>query len=307
MARPHTNNGERWKHLKHSKMKQLLLYYCLFVFQSILFAQEIPRVGFNHMFIILRNEDFAAIRRSDFVKNKLAAFESRTTSGSNETWTGTYFYGLDNYMEFFDTAGMRNLPVGTLGIGFSVDRMKDLDLLKNALSKEYKIDTFTQSRYYDSIKITWFHSLFINDSIFDAQSSFGVWVMAYDPAYFDYNKIAYRNDWLNTYAYLQKFEEKRKEKLIKNFTGAKLSLTKYEKQYFAKYLIAIGFVQSPGFIFISPDGHFTFTLTDRTPADNITLSSLLFDTDFLGESKVILISKNVSLILEAHKGQIVFE
>lgn len=288
-------------------MKSVFICCLCINFFSIASAQKIPQVSFNHLFFVLKNEDLAAIQQSDFIKNKLAVLETRTSKASSESWTGTYLNNYDNYIELFDTSGVSDSPLGSVGIGFSVDRLKDLDQLNTTLSKEYTIEKFDQTKEYDSTKIPWYHGIYINDSIFYTQSVLGFWIMAYDTAYFNYNKLSYKENVLTRKDYMQKNAAVSKKKIVKHFTGATLNLTRYEKEYFSNYLLHIGFRSSGDNEFSSDDNSFTFKLKNRPEQNGSVLSILSFDTNFSNSEQVVKISGNVSVLLKGNNGQLVFK
>ncbi|MEO6167756.1 MAG: DUF5829 family protein [Chitinophagales bacterium] len=281
---------------------------CLYFLPFFTHAQpsQIPQLSFNHLYVVLRNEDLHAIQHLDFVKKELAGFEIRTSTGSSETWTGTYLYGINNYIEFFDTSSYANAPLGSIGIGFSADRLKDLNLLQSLLSEKYPMEPFVQEKETAAGKIPWFHGLYINDAVFYNQSALGFWMMAYDTAYFNYYKLPYQDDLLTKEAYLKRYDEDRKGKIITRFDGAVLNLTAYEQEYFSKFLLQAGFTLKDTGIFTSQDGLFTFAFNEQTERQQTMLAVLTFVTDTSGTEKRIEISPNVCVVLHKKRGEIIF-
>jgi hypothetical protein len=154
-------------------------------------AQTLPKVNFNHFYLVIDSADLAAIKNSDFIKNKFAATLTKTTKAdSAATWTGTYLFGLDNYFEIFDSKGVGE-PTGNGGIAFSVDGQGEIQQLDTILSKKYKIETGVREKQFDDKKVPWFTSLGIDDSAFYMQSHIYWWVMEYKPEYYDYNYWKY--------------------------------------------------------------------------------------------------------------------
>lgn len=284
------------------------LFSCLCFLPLLTSAQpsQIPQVSFNHLYVVLRNEDLRAIQQSDFVKKELAAFEIRTSTGSSETWTGTYLYGTDSYIELFDTLSYADAPLGSIGIGFSVDRFKDLEGLQSLLTEKYPVASFVQEKETGTGKIPWFHGFYINDSVFYQHSALGFWVMAYDTAYYNFYKFPYQDDLLTKEAYLKRFEEDRKEKIIRRFDGAVLNLAAYELEYFSKFLLEAGFTRKDDSVFTSQDGYFTFTLNKQTDPQHIMLAALTFVADFSDTERRMEISPNVSIALHKNRGAFLF-
>src|SRR6188508_2768107 len=109
-------------------------------------AQTLPKVNFNHFYLVIDSADLVAIKNSDFIKNEFAAMQTKTTKAdSASTWTGTYLFGLDNYFEIFDSSGVGE-PTGIAGIGFSVDGIGEIQQLDTILSKKYKIETHVRGK-----------------------------------------------------------------------------------------------------------------------------------------------------------------
>src|SRR5215216_113159 len=103
-------------------MRTLLIPLLLSIITVSSLGQNIPKVKFNHLYFVLNTDDLLEIRKSDFIKNRLTAIETRTTkTNDGESWTGTYLYGSENYFEIFDSVGFQ--PNGTSGFGFSVDNI----------------------------------------------------------------------------------------------------------------------------------------------------------------------------------------
>lgn len=280
-----------------------------YLLPSLSMAQDVPLpiVSFNHLYVVLRNEDLKNIRQSSYVSDTLAALETRTTNAGNETWTGTYLYGTDNYLELFDTASMHDASPGMVGIGFSVDRLQELATLQSALASEYDVSPFDQVNELANDTFSWYHGLYIDDSVFYQQSALGFWIMAYDAACFSYYHLAYREDLLTPESYLERFQHERSGKLISRFTGAVLQLTPFELDYFSRYLLHIGFSQKGSNDFIASNKQFTFTLMQRAAGDSLVLTALLFETNFPASKKTLYISSNVSVTLNKMSGSLNFK
>jgi hypothetical protein len=82
-------------------MRYLLIFVSLLSLS--IHGQKLPLVNFNHFYAVIDSTDLHVLQKSAFIKNKFAALVTRTTKADNsEMWTGTYFEGLDNYLELFD-------------------------------------------------------------------------------------------------------------------------------------------------------------------------------------------------------------
>ena len=286
-------------------MNTLKLLSILIFINTQVFGQEIPRIKFNHLYLVIDTKDLSAINNSDFIKNELAAFEIRTTNANDsESWTGTYLYGNENCFELFDSVGF--LPKGSSGIGFSVDHIGELTTLKESLDKKYITEIFEKKRNVDGHKIPWFDELTIDDSTFNSDSRFGFWIMEYKKEYFDYKKYPYKNNTLTKEDYLKEKEVNRKNKILKRFSGVVMKLKTNEKEFLLAYFKNINYVKINENEYLSPD-NFRFLIKDRALNDNNTIESLEFETTKKIGPKTIKVSANVSIIIDGKKGLFVFK
>jgi hypothetical protein len=270
-------------------------------------GQEIPEVKFNHLYFVLEPHDLKAIRESDFVNDTLAACETRTVKADNQaTWTATYLFGHSNYLELFETSG-DDAYLGFLGIGFSVDKIGELNKLKNFLDKTYETGIGSRERILDSVKIPWFDMLVIIDSTFQAQSHFWFWIMEYKAEYFEYNNYTIDNNELTRENYLEKYASERKNKIVKRFSAVVMKLSPYEKEYITKFFDNIDYERINGNEYLSPD-NFKFFIKNRHSGDQNTIESIKFETskNFLSK-KIVKISDNIVITIEGNEGQILFK
>jgi hypothetical protein len=286
-------------------MNALKLLSILIFINTQVFAQEIPKIRFNHLYFVVDTKDLSAIKKSNFIKNRLAAIEIRTTNANDsDSWTGTYLYGTENYFELFDSVGF--LPKGSSGIGFSVDNTGELDSLKECLDKKYTTELFERVRDAEGHKIPWFDELTIDDSTSNSLSRFGFWIMEYKKEYFDYKKYSYKNNALTREDYLKGKEADRKNKILKRFSGVVLKLSVDEKKFLITYFKNINYRMVNENEYLSPD-NFRFLIKDRALNDNNTIESLEFETTKKTGPKTIKVSANVSIIIDGKRGLFVFE
>ena len=282
-------------------MRFLILFLAA---SSCALAQHVP-VYFNHVFLTFDSADISAIRNSDFIKNEFAAFSTRTTmADSGRKWTGSYIYGIDSYFEIFGPSDVSD-SVGFSGIGFSVDKAGDILRLDSQLNKNYKTVIELNHRKMDDKMVPWFTSLSIDDSAYFSNSHIYFWVMEYAHEYFDYNHFQHRNDTFSRIAYLKQYEDERKNKILKRFTGIVLNVTLQEKNFMSNFLSTCGYTKKDDSTFTSPD-NFSFHFKARTRNTRYSINSLAFQTNSRVD-KTIVISKNVWIVFRGDKGSIVFE
>jgi hypothetical protein len=280
----------------------------LFLFASLLslsvYGQKLPLVNFNHFYTVIDSTDLHALQRSTFIKNKFAALITRTTkTGNSETWTGTYFEGLDNYLELFDVSV--GDPLGNAGLAFSVDRIGEINQLDTVLSRNFTTEKRLQEKQYDNKKVPWYTALGIKDSVFDLLSHISFWVMEYRPEYFDYNHWKYEDNNLTRTTYLSQYEDERRNKILKRFTGITLHATDKEREIISGFLLNCGYQKMNDSSFASPE-HFVIHFIHRNPDDRYAMASIEFETN-MPLTDTIKISENIEVQVRNTAGKITFK
>lgn len=262
-------------------------------------GQTIPKVHVNHVALVLDSADLKAIKNSDFIKNEFAAISTRTTKADNGgSWTGTYLYGIDSYLELTVTSAWPS------GLSLSVDRVGEILKVDSSLKKSFKTELRSRERMLDGKLIPWFSALAISDSAFFSTSHLYFWVMEYKPEYFDYKHWANNGKLLTATAYLKEFDKDRQNKILKRFTGATFKLTKQENQYLTSFLLNCGCRRTGANSFVSPD-NFSFRLMPRDKNTRYSLASLEFEAN-RGDIESHVISEHIKIILNRGKGRIDF-
>ncbi len=268
------------------------------------YAQKLPLVNFNHFYTVIDSSDLHALQKSAFINNKFAAVITRTVkAGDSATWTGTYFEGLDNYLELFDvTVGD---PLGNAGLGFSVDRTGEINQLDSVLSRNFTTRKQLQEKQYDNKKVPWYTALGIKDSVFDSLSHISFWVMEYSPEYFDYNHWKYEENKLTRKTYLSQYEDERRNKILKRFTGVTLHATDKEQQVISDFLLNCGFKKMNDSSITSPE-HFVIHFIHRNINDHYAIASMEFETN-MPITDTIKISENIEIKIKNTAGKIIFK
>ncbi|WP_143306635.1 DUF5829 family protein [Chitinophaga vietnamensis] len=284
-------------------MKRLIFLLSICSLQAL--GQQLPKVHVNHLFLVLDTADLAAIKNAGFVNKELAAVNSHTTTAdSGETWTGTYLYGSDNYIELFDSSGIK-LPIGMSGFGLSVDGAGELKSLDGSLHTQYKTSNSVRQRKMNETTIPWFNVLSIDDSTFFSQSHITWWVMEYLPAYFDYNHWEHNGNGLTRNDYLRHVSGERSGKLLKHFTGVLLRVTPAEKEYFTKLFTACGYKKIGNNELLSPD-NFSIRFRERKPEDRYSIAAIAFESSE-PRKEVVPLSDHVKIVFNKKHGNIVFQ
>jgi hypothetical protein len=136
-----------------------------------------PPVYLNHFFVVLNSQEFAAVRNSPFMSREFSAFEERTTSSQNQTWSGLYYYGNHTYFEFLPVGSLDGQKLRDCSIAFGVDHEGDSAAVASRLKNEFEIPVDASVIYRGEEKIPWFHLLLPRRSI--PVPWFETWVMEY--------------------------------------------------------------------------------------------------------------------------------
>ena len=164
---------------------------------------SLPPVAFNHLYVVLDDKTYRAIQGSDFLQIAFPGKEKRSTlTAAGETWSGTYFYCQDNYLEFF---GSGNGPVtgnatrgghwqtgaqqGWAGLAFSTDQPGGVAAVRQALQEAFRTKPFSELRQMRAGQqtINWFYHVRLAELL--GLGSFESWVMEYHPDVFAYKGI----------------------------------------------------------------------------------------------------------------------
>lgn len=283
-------------------MKQFLLLISLYSLS--VYGQKLPQVNFNHFYLVLDSSDLSAIQKSGFIKNKFAATVTRTAKGNGKIWTGSYLFGLDNYFEIFDSSGSGE-PLGNTGIGLSVDGIGELNQLNNVLTKKYKTEISLLEREFDDKKIPWFNGLSIDDSDFFSKTHISLWIMEYKPEYFSYNHWAYKDNKLTRTVYLSQYNNERKDKILKRFTGITFKATEQEKIFFSNFLLNCGYKKLDENSFASSE-NFMIHFISRNKNDQYAVASVKFESNISREGTE-KISDNIQIEFHNNTGKIIFK
>lgn len=91
-----------------------------------------PLIFLNHLLVTVDSATYAAVGRSDFLRDTLAGFEQRTTfREGGRSYTATYLYGQHTYFELFQPDAART--IGRSGLALGVDRAGEIAAVRARL------------------------------------------------------------------------------------------------------------------------------------------------------------------------------
>jgi len=129
-----------------------------------------PEVKFNHLYVVLSQVDFDAVRTSDFLLTQFAASDQGFPKflAVDGPCQSIYLRGRDTYIELFGPENKFGEPVGKIGVGWTVEKVGELDVLQGLLTKDSP-DSFTRVLNQwdfdrEGAAVNWYHSLFRKQS-----------------------------------------------------------------------------------------------------------------------------------------------
>ena len=136
-------------------------------------------VYLNHVVIVVDSGTYRAIAGSAVLRDTLASFQERTTAaGGGMTWSGTYLFGKNTYLELFGPGGVAG-PAGSAMIGWGVEEPGSLIRVRAQLASATgrAVDSLVRTRARGTEEIPWFHAVAVSGAM--TGSRFPTWVMEY--------------------------------------------------------------------------------------------------------------------------------
>ena len=136
-------------------------------------------IPLNHFLTVLDSATYRAIREDPFLRKEFAVTEERTTTRTDISYTGLYFYGHNTYFEFFDEARQPLGKRGDSALAFGVDQAGTLEPIETRLASEFSVGPVI-TREFGGRQVPWFYmgvpKLF-------PESGFRIWIMEYHPRF----------------------------------------------------------------------------------------------------------------------------
>jgi hypothetical protein len=142
---------------------------------------SLPKVFLNHFYMVLDSPTSKAIEEDAFLRKHFAVNEKRTTTNADMTYTGRYFYGVNTYFEFFDSADSPRHHVRDCAIAFGVDQPGTINVLQDKLGSSFEPSVLSVTRLYQGKQIPWFYMATLRNLPYE--SAMSSWVMEYHPEF----------------------------------------------------------------------------------------------------------------------------
>jgi hypothetical protein len=138
-------------------------------------------IPLNHLYLVLDSATYKAIEQSPFLRKEFAVTEQRTTTRTDMSYTGLYFYGTNTYFEFFDASHTAVGKLSDSGVAFGVDQAGAMDAIKTNLSAKLSVGESPITRGFQEKQVPWFYMAVPRNAT--ADSGFRFWLMEYHPRF----------------------------------------------------------------------------------------------------------------------------
>lgn len=138
-------------------------------------------VPLNHFYVVLDSETYKAIEQSPFLRKEFAVNEQRTTTRTDISYTGVYFYGNNTYFEFFDASETAIGRLSDSGLALGVDHAGALAAIKAELASRFSVGEAPITRGFEGHQVPWFYMAVPKN--FPMSSGLRFWVMEYHPKF----------------------------------------------------------------------------------------------------------------------------
>jgi hypothetical protein len=147
---------------------------------------QAPKVFLNHVVVVSDSGTYAAINASPFLRDTLGRLAQYTiAAGGGATWTGSYLFGKNTYVELFAPGGVAG-PAGIGMISYGVEERGSLSRIRSRLEAATKqpTDSMLRNRAREKEEVPWFYAVSVKDVL--TKSALPTWVMEYHP---QHNKL----------------------------------------------------------------------------------------------------------------------
>ncbi len=236
--------------MKHFMQFVITTFYILFVLSLLLLSfgcaeessRHEPLVYLNHVYVYVDSTTYSSIRDSDYLKEQFAYVETRTTyADSNSSWTGTYIWGENTYIEFFDIGNIENK--GWSGIGYGVEIENGIDSLYKRFT-DLGINNVVKgmrSRQTEDGEIPWFYWFGFSNEDSTASFILNTWLMEYHPDYMKHRYPDIDPESINITRKLYTKKYYQEDLLLKNIIEIEFALDELDHNKFVEELKNYGY------------------------------------------------------------------
>lgn len=201
-----------------------------------------PFVYLNHVYVCLDSTTYYSVCNSELLKEKFAYVETRTTYANTEdSWTGTYIWGENTYIEFFDIGNIEN--PGWSGIGYGVETEHGIDSLYSRFTNAGidKVAKGLRTRKVEDVEIPWFYWFGFSNEDLTAKFVLNTWLMEYHNDYMKHKYPDIDPESINITRKLYNKNYYKEDLLLKNIIEIELALAELDYNKLFEELKNLGY------------------------------------------------------------------
>jgi hypothetical protein len=198
-------------------------------------------IELNHIWTVVNNPTYEAIKNSPFIKELAYGYEQANTADAQIGWEGFYIRGKHTFIElFYPQERYKNEGLSGIGLGF--DQLGSLKDFFKSFQKKFPTalyESFTRKG------APWFDYVAVNGSYYGEGHS--LWIMEYAPDYFQENKQDVSREHYNRASFDP-------AKLLQDITGFSIALNPADQETLASYLTQCGMSKETPHVFKNASG-----------------------------------------------------
>lgn len=268
-------------------------------------------IKFNHLYVVIDDSTYKYLFDSIAFFHEFAYVSEDNIDAGDESWSGKYITGNQDYLEIFKPSSAEDTKLGNLGIGFMPNKMGIQDSLytywglgTDSIHRDLKTMVISEGD-----TIPWFNAINIHNP-----DSLAIipWVMEYTDTFMKMagfteeeltNEIShaeFTQKYVSTRFNIS-YDSAQYKRLYERVSGFSLELSQDEYNHFNKYLKTFGFEESDD-VFIRPDFEIRYQLTEGS---HFTLKQIDFELREAVESQSYTVNK-LTFSAEGKMAQMLF-
>lgn len=260
-----------------------------------------PLVYLNHIYVTVDSSTYSDICNSDYIKKKFANIKTKTIKAdSNDSWTGTYIYGQNTYIEIFNSGNEINR--GQSGIAFGTEICGGVDSLFKSLTDSGKKFIKKDLRHLrtETGEIPWFYQLYSTKE--DSNSILSSWLMEYLIEYVKYKYPDIDPETINITRELYIHNSYKKDLLFKDIIEVEFALDEFDYKELHQELILYGYkIERMGKKLIGEGPNINIIIIDKTKEKSGICRIKFSLNENINRDKTIYFGNKAKLILRTDK------
>ena len=251
---------------------------------------------------MLDSAAYNSIYNSVFFRNEFANIQKKTLQpGNNDSWTATYIFGQNTYLELFNNG--RDENDGLSGIAFCVETSGGVDSLYNKLKKK-GISSFEKglrTQKTETGESPWFY--FLASAQRDSNSLLSTWLMEYDFKFMKKKFPDLKPETINITRKLYNSDVYRKDLLLKDIIEIELALNQHDRDKFYNELKIYGYqIEQQGELLTAKGPAINIIMHPKSAANEAGICRIKFSlTDKSYKPKTMIVSPKLKLTLNNDK------